>query len=113
MVIFWSRSYGYYDLICDNAFLHHIENMLIDHLPYDDSCHLIGIWLMQHLSHTEAIRGRTIGFHICNGGRLPAPGTVDKEFCVNAEQLVELGFVVLRASGDIAHGEHIVIFQLL
>lgn len=44
---------------------------------------------MQYLSHTQAVGGRTIGFHICNGGRLPAPGTVDKEFCVNAEQLVE------------------------
>ena len=39
---------------------------------------------MQYLSHTQAVGGRTIGFHICNGGRLPAPGTVDKEFCVNA-----------------------------
>ena len=30
-------SYGHDDLICDNTFLHHIEDMLIDHFPYDDS----------------------------------------------------------------------------
>ena len=64
---------------------------------------------MQHLSHTEAIEGRTIGFNIGNGGRLLAPGAVDQESCIKAEQLVELGFGVLRASGEIAHGEHLVI----
>ena len=68
---------------------------------------------MQHLSHAEAVRGRPVGFHICNCSRLPAPGTVDNEFRIYAKQLVELGFIVLRAPGNITHGEHIVLFHFL
>ena len=73
-------------------------------------CFCSQIRTLQHLPGADARGSRAIGFDIRHGTGLPAPGMVNQQFSIDAEQLVEQIFIVKlarladRAAGNIAHG---------
>ena len=68
---------------------------------------------MQDLTGAETVGAGAVRLDGRNGGGLPAPRMVDEQFRVLAEELIKQVLIPLRAEGNIAHGEHPVLLQLL
>ena len=88
---------------------HKIQRHLLSHFQRHKPRFFGAVGLVQHLSGAQAVVLWLIIADLRQRRRLPSPGVVDQQLCANAEELVELLFVVKRpirtfgAERDIAH----------
>ena len=68
---------------------------------------LVLIWSWEHLTVTEAVTVTLIGLDVCHCDRFNAPSMINQDFSVDAEGFIEVFFIPLCPSCDIAHCEHV------
>ena len=106
-------------LVGGQALFHQIQGELVCHLPNHQAGFLPGIRAGQHLAGADGIGSGPIGLDIRNGAGLPAPGVVNQQLCVDAEEGIQKILVEKRrllaqgAPGDVPHGVQAVLFQAL
>ena len=100
-------------LIGDKPLVYQVQNKQVRHFPDNQPCFLWLIRTVQNLTGAETVGAGTIGFNCLNGSWLPAPRMVDEQFRVLAEQLIKQVLVPLGTKGNIAHGEHSILFKFL
>ena len=97
-------------LIGNQPFFNQFQREQIRHLPDDQPSFVKIIGALEHLPGTDAVVFRPVGFDQIDGGGFPAPGMVDEQLGIDAEQLIQKIFVMIillfakGAAGDIAHG---------
>ena len=106
-------AHGQHHLIGDKPLIHQIQHQQVRHLPDDQLCLVRLIGAVQDLTGAETVGAGAVRLDGRNGGGLPAPRMVDEQFRVLAEELIKQVLIPLRAEGNIAHGEHPVLLQLL
>ena len=100
-------------LIGDKPLVHQVQHKQVRHFPDNQLRLLRLIGTVQYLTGTEAVGAGTVCLDRFNGRRLPAPRMVDEQFRVLSEQLVKQVLVPLGTEGNIAHGEHSILFKFL
>ena len=78
------------NLTCHELLGNEVQYHLVGHLPDDEPCLLIRVGAVKYLATADACGGGAIrldGFHRAG---LIAPGMVDQEFGIDAEDSVEL-----------------------
>ena len=92
---------GEHDLVGDEPLVHQIEHKQIGHLAQHEPRLVRRVGAGEHLPGADALeRGRQL-FDGLDGARLPAPGVVDEQLGVFAEQAVQQLLVALRAERDV------------
>ena len=103
-------AHGEYQLVGHQPFVHQIQGQGVRHLPHHQPGFLEVVGTLQDLPGDDTFVLRLIGFHVRNSAGLPAPGMVDQNLRIDAEQPVQqfLAVVISRFAdgtpGDVAHG---------
>ena len=97
-------------LVGHKAFFKQVHCDGLCHFAHDEARFIVRIRTLQNLPGADAVCLRPVRFDVFHPARLPAPGVVDEQLCVDAEHLVEQLFVVVfarLADGafcNVAHG---------
>ena len=111
-------AYRQGELVCDQALFQEVQGDGLRHLPNDPSGLLVVVGALQDLAGADAVGLWPVGLDVLYPAGFPAPGVVDEELGVDAEQPVEQLLVVVfagfpeGAAGDVAHGVKSGGFQL-
>ena len=107
------------ELVGDQPLGHQIQGQLVGHLPDHHPGLVEGVGGGEHLAGADAFCLRLVRLDVGHGDRLIAPGMVDQQLRIHAEQPVKQLLVVVvggaadGAPGDVPHGVQPLGLQLL
>ena len=81
-------SHRQHRLVCGNSLVHHIQGYGVAHFAQHQPCTVGGVGGVQNLTRAKTSGRGLVGFYIRNAAALPAPGVVNQQLGIYAEQLV-------------------------
>ena len=82
-------------LVRDQLLPNKVKDQAVGHLLDDQASLVHCIWQLKHLTDGYGIIFRLIALYGCDCTRLPAPGMIDQQLRVHAEDFIQQVFVVI------------------
>ena len=102
---------GQHELVCNHPFVKQVESGAFRHFPDYHTGFPYRVWLLEHLPAAERVRCRLIGFYKFHRARLPSPGMVYQQLCIDAKQLIQHLLVPDGLPCDVSHRVDAVLLQ--
>ena len=98
-------------LVCNHPFVKQVESGAFRHFPDYHTGFPYRVWLLEHLPAAERVRCRLIGFYKFHRARLPSPGMVYQQLCIDAKQAIQHLLVPDGLPCDVSHRVDAVLLQ--